>query len=311
MVLAADQQQFQIRFGLEATGRYLIETPVLAGVPVEELFAPAREAGQAGPYRLFCRAGLLLGIARHEAAGGTERAAASLYRKMFAAVRGRHLARLWNYVPAINEPGEQGLENYRGFSRGRSLAFEAEYGTAFKRQAPASSAVGCGGKDLVVVFVATGEVPRHFENPRQVPAYEYPPEYGPRPPTFTRASVVADGAEQWVFISGTAAVRGHATVAPFDVKAQLGCTLDNLREISAACGLGRDLAVGDAPPVRRWFKVYLREAADLAVVQAGLEAVLLRPGDGVTYLRADICRRELGVEIEVTLRRPGRELTAR
>jgi enamine deaminase RidA (YjgF/YER057c/UK114 family) len=138
------------------------------------------------------------------------------------------------------------------------------------------------------------------ENPRQVPAYDYPSEHGPRPPCFARATMVsgANGRGD-VFISGTSSIRGHASIAPGETAAQVACTLENLREISVACGCGPDLARGRV--VERHFKVYLRHAADWAAVKAALEGTLLAPADTVSYLRADVCRRELNVEIEATL----------
>ena len=101
------------------------------------------------------------------------------------------------------------------------------------------------------------------------------------------------------FVSGTAAIVGHTTVAPGDTAAQLACTLDNLAAISRACGLGRDLGAGRS--AARFFKVYLRHAADFAPVAAQLERALLGPGDEVTYLHADICRATLNIEIEATI----------
>jgi hypothetical protein len=93
---------------------------------------------------------------------------------------------------------------------------------------------------------------------------------------------------------------GHETVAPNDTLAQLECTFENLRLISAACGLGERLGSGKG--CRRHFKVYLRNAGDLGAVSALVKAGLLAPGDVVTYLRADICRAALNVEIEVAVR---------
>ena len=61
---------------------------------------------------------------------------------------------------------------------------------------------------LAIGFLAGRAVPRHFENPRQVPAFEYPAQYGPRPPSFSRATAVKAGEGRWIFISGTAAVVG-------------------------------------------------------------------------------------------------------
>ena len=266
-------------------------------------FEGTTPVGQAGMFRLSCVSGWLLGVASaaRVAEAGIESTAWRLYQSLFVAARGWNLARIWNYVPAINEADAGGLERYRAFSRGRSLAFESEFGPGFHAAIPAASAVGTDAPELTVAFVATRGTPRHVENPLQLPAYEYPPEHGPRPPSFARATVVPreSAGRVDVFVSGTAAIRGHATVAPDATLPQLACTLENLREISVACGIGSDLARGRAEA--RHFKVYLRHAADLPTVRAVLERELLAPTDAVSYLRSDICRRELNVEIEATL----------
>lgn len=276
---------------------------VLHGRSVESFFAAAEKVGRAGQFNLVRCADWLLGAASVApvAPEGIESTARRLYESLFGAARGWKLARIWNYVPAINEPDRDGLECYRAFSRGRSLAFERKFGPGFRTAIPAASAVGTDAAELTVVFAATKGAPCHLENPLQLPAYEYPAEHGPRPPSFARATVVprvADGCVD-IFISGTAAIRGHATVAPAETLPQLVCTLENLREISAACGIGSDLARGRAEA--RHIKVYLRYAADLPEVRAVLERELLKPEDNVSYLRSDICRRELNVEIEATL----------
>lgn len=298
---ATDFTGFDILLTPSATTNFRVDLPVLGGAPAESLFAAGEPAGQFGRFQLYRTPDWLLGAAELPAGPSLEAATLQLYQEMLAAVRGWHLARVWNYVPAINEAGAGGLENYRAFSRARSLAFETEFGGEFRRHAPAASAVGANGQALAVVFAAGTAAPRYFENPRQIPAYHYPPAYGPRAPTFARASLVAlpDGAV--VFVSGTSAIRGHQTVAPHDTAAQLACTLENLREIFQVCE--RQLP-GCTRAAHRHFKVYLRHAADHPPVAAALEAQLLRPEDQVTYLRADICRRELNIEIEATLHGP-------
>jgi hypothetical protein len=273
--------------------------PVLAGETVENLFGAVRPAGRAGALALFRTEGWLLGAATVPLATGLEEAARRLYRNIFEATRGWHLARIWNYVPAINEPGSAGLENYRVFCRGRSLAFEQHHGIGFKALLPSASAVGTKAGALTIAFAACIVPPRHVENPLQVAAYDYPGEYGPRAPSFARATVVSGPDHATVFISGTAAIRGHATVAPHSTRQQLDCVLENLHEISRACGLGPGLDLGGGST--RHFKIYLRDAADQLMVAAGLEEKLLTGADHVSYLQADICRALLRVEIEASL----------
>jgi chorismate lyase/3-hydroxybenzoate synthase len=272
-----------------------VALPVLAGPAAESLLDAATPAGAREGFTVFegdqRRAGFAVAAADLE----LEAAAAELYRRLFAATRGLHLQRIWNYVPHINAH-VGGLENYRRFCRGRSLAFERHFGSAFEQRLPAASGVGTTSGALAVAFLASETRPTHFENPRQVPAFHYPAEYGPRAPSFSRATLAggADGARQ-LFISGTAAIRGHATVAVGDLAGQLDCTVENLRALGETTGLGAGLG---SPAAQRHFKVYLRRAADLPRVQAHLTASLLRPDDVVSYLHADLCRSDLLVEIE-------------
>jgi enamine deaminase RidA (YjgF/YER057c/UK114 family) len=272
---------------------------VLGGESAEDLFGDARPAGRSGDLALFRAGDWLLGAATVPVSAGLEETARRLYADIFPAVAGQHLARIWNYVPGINATGPGGLENYRAFCAGRSLAFEAHFGREFNARLPSASAVGCEPGALTVVFAASSTRPRHVENPLQVAAYDYPGAYGPRAPSFARATVVPGPEHSTVFISGTAAIRGHASVAPDNPREQLACTLENLRGISLACGLGPDLA-RDRAAVRH-FKVYVRHAADQPMVAGCLREEFLSETDLVSYLHADICRAPLLVEIEASL----------
>ncbi len=295
----ADFPPLRIMLGGDARGIFDAGLPVLAGDTEENLFGKAQPAGAFGPLALFSSGDWWLGAARVPLTGGLEQASFELYRHIFSAAQGRHLVRIWNYVPAINETGPGGLENYRVFCRGRSLAFEQHYGTGFKMLLPSASAVGSKAGWLTVAFAAANGQPRHVENPLQVPAYDYPSEHGPRAPSFARATAVAGVSPAAIFISGTAAIRGHATVAPDSLRPQLDCALENLQAISAACGLGSSLGAGTGG--QRHFKIYVRHAADQPVVAAILQERLLLDTDRVSYVHADICRSALLVEIEASL----------
>lgn len=277
-----------------------IAVPRLGGAPAECIFPNARAAGTREGFVLWESDGLLIGCGTETVGASLQNATQRLYVRLLRARGDRSLYRIWNYVPGINAH-VGGVENYQAFCAGRSLAFEGALGGDFKRLLPAASAVGCRGEELAALFVAGDSVPRHVENPEQVPAYEYPEEHGPRPPSFARASCGrTSSGRRVVFISGTAAIKGHATVAAGQLEAQLACTLDNLRVIARAAGLGDDLGAGGSA-VERHFKVYLREPADLEFVRRQLESALLRPADRVLYLAADVCRAALAVEIEATI----------
>ena len=303
---AVSPQILRIQLGPAAIAPLPVGLPVLSGEADECLFPSARCLGEAGILTLFETGPWRIGTAALPVESNVGAAAKRLYDELFAAVGERHLCRIWNYIPGINAVGADGLENYRSFTTGRSLAFEERYGRNFKTHLPAGSAVGTEGDLLTVVFAASNRLPRYCENPAQVPAYEYPAIHGPRPPSFSRATAVLDGGRLDVFVSGTAAIKGHETVGFGDVRRQLALTLDNLRGIFAVAGLGGDLRAANA--AARHFKVYLRSANDYPVVSSVVEGELLVPGDHVSFLRADLCRAELDVEIEATILGAGRTL---
>jgi enamine deaminase RidA (YjgF/YER057c/UK114 family) len=286
------------RFGRELT--LAVALPVLGGPRTEELLSNVPAPTTRDGCTLYRAGDRLAGFAVAEPNSDLEAAARDLYRRLFAVTKGLRIWRIWNYVPQINAV-EHDLENYRRFCRGRSVAFEEHFGQGCQRQMPAASGVGAVAGPLAIAFLAGEAAPHHFENPQQVPAFEYPPNYGPRPPSFSRATFVSNAAQEQLFISGTAAIRGHATIAPHDLAGQLPCTLENLQLIAETAGAGKQLGAVDG--WERTFKVYVRRRADFAAVRAFLDRELLREGDAVTYLQADLCRADLLVEIEAVLER--------
>jgi chorismate lyase/3-hydroxybenzoate synthase len=280
--------------GDDSKGRLGLGLPLLGGVPAEEILGSAEPAGRAGAFSLWQGPEGMAGWARIDPAADLEGATQRVYGDLLRAFGPLHLYRIWNCVPRINRENPQGLENYRAFCKGRSLAFEAAFGPGYTQRLPASTAVGTQEDGLTVAFLAGARPAQHVENPAQVPAYEYPPEHGPRPPSFARASVIQGDGRRDAFISGTSAIMGHTTVAPNDTAGQLACTLENLRLVFRACGV---VSGGD-----RHFKVYLRRPSDFASISRAVRDRLLAPGDRVTYLCSDICRAALNVEIEVAVR---------
>jgi len=278
-----------------------VPLPQLADEPVAELWeedATVR-TGVHGGVRWASTDDVLAGTLELPARGGAELEAATCiaYRELLAVADELgypHLLRLWNVVPAINRL-DRGLERYRSFCRGRAEAFEGHHGPLFQSRLCASSAVGSQGGDLVVWFLAGRERGLPRENPRQVSAYSYPPCYGPRSPSFARATRCPAAAGGWLLLSGTASIVGHKSVHPGDVERQVEETLDNLEELLPAEMATNGHAAGGAPFAA--LKVYVRRPEDLPVVRAAI-AARLGSALPVLYLRADICREELLVEIE-------------
>ena len=116
----------------------------------------------------------------------TEQLYARLLDKVFSSGY-PHLVRIWNYFPEINRI-DNTLERYRQFCIGRFDAFARH--DLGETQFPSACALGNQGGDLVIYALASKVKPWHFENPRQASAYHYPSEYGPRSPSFARASLL-------------------------------------------------------------------------------------------------------------------------
>ena len=230
---------------------------------------------------------LLFGSLVAEETASLEAVSRDAYAHLIAQARAAgypYFVRIWNYVGAINQH-DDGRERYQLFCAGRHDAFVGA-GYHHDVDLPAASAVGMRGRGLIAYFLAAREPGVQVENPRQVAAYHYPPQYGPKSPSFSRATVWRDR----VFVSGTSSVLGHATVHPGDVAAQLDETLRNIEAVLAPAN--RTLAQVISA------KTYLRRAEDYDLVAARLGSVL--PVN--LYLEADICRADLLLEIECVAR---------
>lgn len=209
----------------------------------------------------------------------------------FAGARGYpHLVRVWNYIHDINR-GEGDAERYKLFCRGRHRALaEAGYRAG---DYPAASALGHHAGGHIIYLIAGRSPCRHYENPQQVSAYRYPREYGPQSPSFARATLQpGTHGGGIVYLSGTASIRGHETQYPGDLNGQVRVTLDNLDALTAT--IAADSRPSLQPGV---LKVYIRRPADVGRVREIVESHY-GPSPEVLYLHADICRRELLVEIE-------------
>ncbi len=136
-----------------------------------------------------------------------------------------------------------------------------------------------------------------LENPRQVSAYHYPADYGPRSPTFSRAMLASLADQEILFVSGTASIVGHRTVHAGDAVAQCREVLANIGAVVEAANQVRRSAA--YAPDALSYRVYLRHAADLAGV-ADVLATHLGAAADIVFVQADICRADLLLEIEAT-----------
>jgi len=225
--------------------------------------------------------------------GGIEGAAAFAYREIAALLEKSnypHLLRTWNHVDAINV-GDGDSERYRGFCSGRVTGLDGRALT----QHPAATVIGRrdGERVLQVYWLSGRRSGIALENPRQLPAYQYPRQYGQTSPTFSRAMLVSSDA---LLISGTASIVGHASLHPGSVAGQVEEILANLETL-----ISRAHSQSPALPANigrnTLIKAYVRHRDDAPEVERRLRAHL--PGDvPVLVLSGDVCRADLLVEFE-------------
>lgn len=206
-----------------------------------------------------------------------------------------HLVRLWNYFPGINLE-DDGMERYRLFSIGRYQAMN-EHEAGLPEHPPAASALGAQAGGLVIYFVSAKEPGRRVENPRQVSAFRYPAQYGPRAPSFSRAALKRWGGEQHLYISGTASIVGHESLHIGDLEAQLAETLRNLQAVMDQAEKEAHAAGRPGRIKLAMLKVYIRHDKHYAKVRELLERKFSRRMP-ILYLRGDICRSDLLLEID-------------
>ena len=243
----------------------------------------------------------------HQLNHSLENSVYEIYQKFLELTKDWNLFRVWHYVPFINKE-TLGLENYKSFCKGRSLAFEAFYDEKFTIKMPAASATGIEDNHFIIYFIAGKEEVRYLENPEQVSAYYYPTQYGPRSPSFARGTVILTKEGKRIgYLSGTASIKSHQSVTLTDVAEQLHTTIDNMALVFERMGLAFErMSFGNILPSAasydRTFKVYLRNKEDASYVREVFPQIIsATEEDCIIYLQSDICRSELSIEIEAVM----------
>lgn len=252
---------------------------------------------RAGRFAVHRAEGLAMLACSVDDDGDPAAAAESLYLELVAAADSLgfpHLLRIWQYLPRITESlGDE--DRYKAYCAGRRRALNRLHRHR-DTTLPAACLLG-DYSDSILMYALVAERPGvQVENPRQVSAFQYPPQYGRASPSFSRALAVAwPGDSRQLYISGTASVVGHATMHD-TVEAQARETLANLDALLAAArdtaGIERG-SLADINPMT----VYVRRAQDYPTVRGILEE-RLPAGHPVLYLHAEVCRPGLLVEVE-------------
>lgn len=211
----------------------------------------------------------------------------------------RQIVRMWNHIPGIHDPLDAECDRYMHFNAGRYAAMCEWYGGASRipEFVPAASGVGYDGQDLIIRALALCESGVPIENPRQIPAFRYSRRYGPIPPCFARATRI-EAPKRSLLIAGTAAITGEQSQHLGDLDRQLELTLENIRILIRAGAPNIDSTI-DPLRLMDFVRVYVARSQDIAAMRAALSnGAFGATGDNIEFLRADLCRTDLLVEIE-------------
>lgn len=211
------------------------------------------------------------------------------------------ITRQWNYIERITAMAPQG-QHYQQFNDARSRFYDRY---AWTGGYPAATGIGAQAGGVTVMFDAVkgADENRPVDNPLQVSAHAYSqnvlidrPENSNRTtPKFERARYVACQDSKTVYISGTAAIRGEASVG-CDIIGQTGMTMCNIDTLTGPENLRRHGVAAAARMRYAMLRVYLKRGGDFPAAEAWMREHY--PDIPTVYLLADVCRDELLVEIE-------------
>jgi enamine deaminase RidA (YjgF/YER057c/UK114 family) len=103
------------------------------------------------------------------------------------------------------------------------------------------------------------------------------------------------------FLSGTASIVGHKTLHAGDAVAQTRETMANIAAVLEEAA--RVAPAAQFAPASLCYKVYVRDEKDVAAIHAELRRTL-GASARLTFVKADICRKDLSMEIEATAGHP-------
>ncbi len=284
--------------GLRGAGSASFELPMPALHVLSESWRShgRLRGGQLGSARFAGDDDLMIGelVLSERDFGGIGTTTHEAYRRLLDYVPGSgypYVLRIWSYFSRINE-GDGDAERYRQFCVGRQLALER----AWFEADPAATVIGLPDRSnkLRVLWLASKTPGRMLDNPRQMTPRNYPPEYGPEPPRFSRAALWQGTRGRVMLISGTASVVGHSSRHPGRLDNQLAETKRNLESLLkvAVDASGVETQYGPGTVLR----AYVRSEEHFLPTEQFLREQF--PGAACAVLQGDVCRKELLCEIE-------------
>lgn len=221
-----------------------------------------------------------------------------LIRETLQNSRHRYPVRVWNFLPAIHQQLDPDRDRYMVFNSGRFKAYCQWWGgpESLAPNVPTASGVGHRGNDLVVHCLASDRPGIAVENPRQIPALGYSRRFGPQPPCFARATVMGKS----LLLGGTASICGEQSMHLNELQAQTNETLINVSAVvTEATTRITDRTLSADRPLELFtsLRIYHPDLVDRDSIKQMIQSRFANVTE-IEYLRADLCRPELLIEIE-------------
>lgn len=211
------------------------------------------------------------------------------------------IVRQWNYIENIlGSDGEN--QRYQEFNNVRS----GVYGNTFSEKGyPSATGIGMNQGGVIVEFIAIKSrevISKAIDNPQQISAHSYSKKVLvgddcvlKTTPKFERARYIELFGKKLIFISGTASIVGEKTVGLGDAVEQTEITINNIQQLYSPEIL-KGFSNETLNPRYGHARVYVKNRKDFAKIRQTFKTHF---GDmPVVYIVADICRKDLLVEIE-------------
>lgn len=218
------------------------------------------------------------------------------------------ITRQWNYIEKITAIDPDGHQHYQDFNDARSLFYEsAEWINGY----PAATGIGTQWGGVMVdvdacLPIGSSVRIKAVDNPLQISAHAYSQGVllGERDqklsqkttPKFERAKGVWQNNRGFVYISGTAAIRGEKSLEGVGMGEQARITLDNINYLISAENLRASGIPAKENGQLTCFRIYVKHWEEMKEASEAIKEQY--PDLPMVYTLADVCRSELLIEIE-------------
>jgi enamine deaminase RidA (YjgF/YER057c/UK114 family) len=222
-----------------------------------------------------------------------------------------NVVRQWNYIGHIlhiERRGGKAIQNYQVFNEVRSQYYK-KYRNG--KDFPAATGIGTSAQGVSIDFYAVEEYKEVINVPVDNEHQQNPYAYGQdvlvgvalsnrnkkEPPQFERARLLAFPGNTTLFVSGTASIVGEKTVGVNDLKRQIDTTVRHIKTLTDSNNIKKhvpDFVTTSANYLL--LRIYVKHEKDFGAVRNMCEQIY--PGTPMIFVKADVCRDDLLVEIE-------------